>query len=104
MTVQRDSLHPVLGVGSPLFYFVRECSCAVIVWPCPMGHGSSPKGLLVPNLGYRESLFLFFEGSFFFMEDMFSTMIDLLGKGVLAAGSLLAVWGANLRRPRLKGF
>ena len=56
-----------------------------------MGHGSSPKGLLVPNLGYRESLFLFFEGSFFFMEDMFSTMIDLLGKGVLAAGSLLAV-------------
>ena len=27
------------------------------------------------------------------MEDMFSTMIDLLGKGVLAAGSLLAVWG-----------
>lgn len=58
-----------------------------------MGHGSSPKGLPALNFGCWESLFFVFEGSYFFMEDMFSTMIDLLGKGVLAAGSLLAVWG-----------
>ena len=58
-----------------------------------MGHGSSPKGLPALNFGCWESLCFGFVGGYFFMEVMFSTMIDLLGKGVLAAGSLLAVWG-----------